>query len=133
MVLGMAATAMPFATSAYAETERWLRILRLYGDAGAALQGLGVSEAPLEAVGNHDEGERTDARVHRRSVEVVTEHAAEAAARRGAHAIGTRDVLVAVAQVYGEDFECVLRTHGTDLDEVLERLGVPMPQGPPGG
>jgi hypothetical protein len=26
--------------------------------------------------------------------------------------------------VYGEDFDRVLRVHGTDRDEVLERLGL---------
>src|SRR2546423_8992159 len=48
MVLGMASTAMPFADTSQAEAERWLRILRLHGEAGTALQALGVSEAPLE-------------------------------------------------------------------------------------
>ena len=48
LVLGMASTAIPFARSREEEAERWLRILRLHGEAGAALQALGVSEAPLE-------------------------------------------------------------------------------------
>ncbi len=135
MVLGMAATAMPFAPSVEGEAERWLRILRLYGEAGSALQGLGVSEAPLEALDNHDEGARTDeARVHSRSVvAAVTERAGGAARRRGADTIGTCDVFVAVLQVYGADFERVLWAHGTDSDEVLERLGVTMPPGDPPG
>src|SRR5271166_3680271 len=72
MVLGMAATAMPFARSVDAEAERWLRILRLYGDSGTALQGLGVSEAPLEAIGNDDEGGRPDAaRLDRRGARIA--------------------------------------------------------------
>jgi hypothetical protein len=31
---------------------------------------------------------------------------------------------MAVMHVYGEDFDRVLRVHGTDRDEVLERLGL---------
>jgi hypothetical protein len=129
MVLGMAATAMPFAPSVDAEAERWLRILRLYGEAGAALQGLGVSEAPLEPIGGEAEDERPAlTRLDGRGVvAAVTEHAILAAGRRGAGTIGTSDVFVAVVQVYGADFDRVLWAHGTDSDEVLERLGVRIP------
>jgi hypothetical protein len=126
MVLGMAATALPFAPSVDAEAERWLRILRLHGDAGSALQGLGVSEAPLEALAEGAHGAKGQAaRADRRGVvAAVTEQAIRAAGRRGAQTIGTSDVFVAVTQVYGADFDRVLWAHGTDSDEVLERLGV---------
>jgi hypothetical protein len=135
MVLGMAATAMPFAPTVDAEAERWLRILRLYGDAGSALQGLGVSEAPLEALATDAEGTRpAPPRPDRRGVvTAVTEQAIRAAGRRGAHTIGTSDVFVAVMQVYGRDFDRVLWAHGTDSAEVLERLGVRMPEAGPEG
>jgi hypothetical protein len=124
MVLGMASTALPFADSAEAEAERWLRILRMHGDAGAALQALGVSEAPLEAT--HDtrveqpfgDGQHTDV------IRAVTESAVAVAAHRGATLVGPADVLVAVMQVYGSDFDRVLHVHGTDRDEVLARLGI---------
>ena len=46
-MLALAGGAMPFADSAEDEAERWLRVLRLHGDVGAALQALGVGEAPL--------------------------------------------------------------------------------------
>ena len=49
MVLGIAATAIPFARTPEDEAERWLRILRLHGEVGAALQALGVSEDSLRA------------------------------------------------------------------------------------
>ena len=49
MVLGIASTAMPFARTADEEAERWLRVLRLHGEVGAALQALGVSEDSLLA------------------------------------------------------------------------------------
>ena len=119
LVLGMASTAIPFAHSREAEAERWLRILRLHGEAGTALQALGVSEAPLEAQPDHEEEPRPG------SGDVVTtrrRRAALAARRRGAQYFGTSDVLVAVIDVYGSDFNQVLRAHGTDRDEVLERL-----------
>src|SRR5262245_66278906 len=44
MVLGIAATAIPFARTPEEEAERWLRVLRLHGEVGNALQSLGVSE-----------------------------------------------------------------------------------------
>jgi hypothetical protein len=133
MVLGMASTAMPFADSAQAEAERWLRILRLHGEAGIALQALGVSEGPLEQAGRDAAAEqRGEPHGGGDVVAAVTEGAVRMAGERGARAVGTSDVLVAVMDVYGADFDRVLRVHGTDRDEVLERLGVTMP-GPADG
>jgi hypothetical protein len=127
MVLGMASTAMPFADTSQAEAERWLRILRLHGEAGTALQALGVSEAPLENSREDGHGDRRDGAADRDVVAAVTDGAVSIASRRGARAVGTSDVLIAVMDVYGQDFDRVLRVHGTDRDEVLERLGVTMP------
>jgi hypothetical protein len=129
LVLGMASTALPFAASSQAEAERWLRILRLHGSAGAALQAVGVSEAPLEdppetpteTMGEAPEGEPVAAR--RERIVAVTKRASSVASDRGARAIGSGDVLVAVMDVYGGEFEQLLRVHGTDRDEVLQRLG----------
>ncbi|MCA1677452.1 MAG: hypothetical protein LC777_00110, partial [Actinobacteria bacterium] len=50
LVVALAGTAMPFSHSAQDQAERWLRTLRLHGQVGAAMQGLGISEAPLVAV-----------------------------------------------------------------------------------
>ncbi len=130
MVLGIAATAMPFARTPQDEAERWLRILRLHGDVGATLQGLGVSEGSLKVVGEAgtaapEAGERaasSDAG-QRDVVSQVNEHAAQRAAGRAAAEVTTTDVLMAVMQVYGVDFDAVLRAHGTDRREVLRRLG----------
>jgi hypothetical protein len=130
LVLGIAATAIPFARTSDAEAERWLRVLRLHGDVGVALQRLGVSEVPLAAADadsehahpGHSHASDHDAIAH------VTEQAARIASQRGAPGVATTDVLMAVMQVYGEDFERVLWTHGTDRDEVLERLGMRMPE-----
>ncbi|HVR05071.1 MAG TPA: hypothetical protein VMS02_03445, partial [Solirubrobacteraceae bacterium] len=51
MALGIAATAMPFARTPEDEAERWLRVLRLHGQAGIVLQALGVSEGALPGSG----------------------------------------------------------------------------------
>lgn len=123
MALGMASTAIPFARSREAQAERWLRVLRMYGPAGAALQALGVSEAPLE--GHPDETALETALEPPAGHDVVASVSAaaeQAASRRGARELDTADVLVAVMEFYGEDFDHVLRAHGTDRQEVLERL-----------
>jgi len=126
MVLGMASTAMPFAGSPQAEAERWLRIMRLHGQVGTVLQALGVSEAPLEDLHRGAEGEPSERSQAgpENVVAAVTENALQLAGDRGSHTLATSDVLLGVMHLYGADFDRVLRVHGTDRDEVLERLGV---------
>jgi hypothetical protein len=131
LVLGIAATAIPFARTPDDEAERWLRLLRLHGEVGVALQGLGVSEGSLTShetsapigVGQADgrspngsAGERADV------IALVSERAARLADERGADGVGTRELLLGVLDVYGDVFERTLRAHGTDSDELLERL-----------
>jgi hypothetical protein len=124
IALGIAATAMPFARTRQDEAERWLRVLRLHGEAGIALQALGVSEGRLPGLSGS--AGRTPAAAgdaeQRDAVAQVSERALAIAARRGASGIGTIDLLLAVIEIYGEDFDRVLRAHGTDRDEVLARL-----------
>jgi hypothetical protein len=123
IALGLAATAMPFARTSEAEAERWLWVLRLHGDSGVALQALGVGEASIEAPHDHTPQQGTERESDEQNgIGLVTEHAIRLARERGAEAVGTTDVLVAVMNVYGDDFDRVLRAHGTDRDEVLERL-----------
>jgi hypothetical protein len=122
MVLGIASTAMPFARNREAEAERWLRLLRLHGEVGIALQALGVSETSLPLPVEEDRVERPDEGPDLDGVEAVTEHTVRIARERGANGVATTDVLLAVMHVYGEDFDRVLVAHGTDRDEVLERL-----------
>lgn len=130
IVLGIASTAMPFARTPEAEAERWLRVLRVHGEAGIALQALGVSEGSLQAPGEGTDRERTtpDRVGDRDVVAQVTEEAVRIASRRGATGVATTDVLMAVMHVYGADFDRVLRAHGTDCDEVIERLAAKMPE-----
>jgi hypothetical protein len=127
MVLGIASTAMPFARTPEAEAERWLRVLRLNGEVGMALQALGVSEGSLQVHGEDDDHERAGLLNDRDVVARVTEDAVQIASRRGATGVATIDVLMAVMHVYGADFDRVLRAHGTDRDEVIERLGAKLP------
>jgi hypothetical protein len=123
IVLGIASTAVPFASTPEDAAERWLRVLRLHGQAGAALQALGVSEGPLR--GPYEREAAAPARGDDRdAVARVLEHAVRCARRRGAGGVATPDLLLAVMEVYGADFDRVLRVHGTDREEVIERLGV---------
>ena len=124
IVLGIASTALPFASTPGDAAERWLRVLRLHGEAGAALQSLGVSEGPLRTPEGIERGwAPAPGADDREAVARVLESAVHRADRRGAAGVATSDVLMAVMDVYGADFERVLRAHGTDRDEVIERLG----------
>jgi ATP-dependent Clp protease ATP-binding subunit ClpA len=123
IVLGIASAALPFACTPEDAAERWLRVLRLHGQAGAALQALGVSEEPLRRSAEEEEREwAPSAEGDRDAVARVLENAAGYADRHGAAGVATADVLMAVMDVYGADFERVLRAHGTDRDEVIEQL-----------
>lgn len=124
IVLGLASTAMPFARTPE-EAERWLRILRLSGEVGAALEALGVSEAPLQPVAGNGSCEHgnADPDQGRDVVLCVTEMAVAIARSRDASEVSTTDVLMAVMRVYGADFDRVLRAHGVDHDEIIEHLG----------
>jgi hypothetical protein len=125
IVLGIASVAMPFARTPEDAAERWLRVLRLHGEVGIALQALGVSEGPLSAPAEVEPQQgRTVGVDDRDAVAQVAECAARIAARRGVAGVATTDVLMAVMHIYGADFDRVLRAHGADPDELIERLGV---------
>lgn len=125
MVVGLASTALPFADSPVAEAERWLRVLRLHGEAGRALTALGLSEAPLDGA-EPGEGRTPPATEGAGDpVAAVVDHARGVATARGAAAVGTADLLRAVMAVYGAAFDWVLRARGSDPAEVVEELGRP--------
>jgi anti-anti-sigma factor len=126
LLLGIAATAMPFAQSVDQQAERWLRALRRHGEAGAVLAALGVQEAPVSRL---EEGREPLGSVDADPVTIVTEHAGHLAVARGATKLATTDVLRAVIEVYGETFARVLAAHDVDLDELRERLAHPQPSG----
>ncbi|HEV2075430.1 MAG TPA: hypothetical protein VGR10_04280 [Thermoleophilaceae bacterium] len=129
VVLALAETAVPHAASAEDEAERWVRIMRLHGEVGCALQSLGVAEAPLETAAY--EPERRSWRLKARGedvVEVVSRRTVGAAIGRGAKVAGTIDVLSAVLQTYDRTFERALYLRGTSSAELLsclERRAIP--------
>jgi hypothetical protein len=122
IVLGLASTALPFASSIDDEAERWLRILRLHGQVGVALQALGVPEGPLET----GAGEPPQpAEYPERRAEPVTEvlsRARELARRRSATTTGTLDILFAIFSIYGRAFDRALYSRGTSREELLACL-----------
>ena len=124
MALGLASTAMPFASSRRAEALRWLRILRLHGEAARVLCALGVGEAPFGDAGTSKAAESAaeSERDGRDAVNTVSELAVRLARKRAATSVGTGDILLAAMRFYGPDFDRVLAAHGTDRDEVIARL-----------
>ena len=124
LMVGIAPTAMPFAQSDEDEVERWLRLLRRYGEAGAVLASIGVSEAAVR--GPVGEGIRVDA-PGGDPVANVTEHAARIATQRRAAKIATTDILLAVMHVYGDTFGRVLAAHGVGIEELAERVAAADP------
>lgn len=114
---------MPFARTPEAILERWLRILRLYGEAGAVLQALGVGEdrllEPIEGEIPHEHAESasmTD------TVNEVASQALEIARGRESDLVTTADLLLAVMRVHDADFDRVLQAHGVEREELMQRL-----------
>ena len=130
VVLALARTALPFARSPAEEAERWLRVMRMHGQVGSALQALGVGEGPLESPSDeppvaHPAEER---RSTEETVELVCRRALDLARRSGAECVGTVHVLCAVMQLYGPAFDHELYRRGTSRDEIFARLPtVPAP------
>jgi hypothetical protein len=117
MAVGLAGSALPFARSHSEEAERWLRVLRVSGAVGTAMQAIGMPEEPLASgIGPETGARRPDA------LETVIA-AAEANVRaREASAIGTVDLLVGVTETYGAALDHALAVRGTTVAEVLERV-----------
>ena len=122
LILALAGTAIPFAHSAEDEAERWLRLLRLHGQVGVALQALGVGEAPLMTPTDGRDDPSGSTPFGREIVDDVAHRSMTFAAGRGAERAGTADVLFAVIDVYGRMFDRALYLRGTSRDELVERL-----------
>jgi hypothetical protein len=121
IVLGLAGTAMPFAHSREDEAERWLRVLRMHGRVGEALQALGVPEAPLMTYARPvspapDRGGDPD------PVDAICRRAIRMANARAADRVDTVDILFAVLAVYGQSFDRALYIRGASREELLDRL-----------
>lgn len=121
LVAALAGTAMPFAHSAEDQAERWLRAIRLHGQVGAAMQALGIGEAPLMT-----RAEPPEARAQSPAAENVAERAViragELAAQREAPCVGTLDLLFALFEIYGGLIDRALYLRGASKDELLGRL-----------
>jgi hypothetical protein len=118
----LAGTAVRFALSIDDEVERWLRPLRLYGDSGAVLQEMGVSEARVE--GSVEVPTRQSSSSPEETLHIITMAASELAADRGAPSVETLDILTAVMAHYGEAFERALESHAGDVTELSDRMAV---------
>jgi anti-sigma B factor antagonist len=122
ILVGLAATALPFAESTADELRRWIRILSLQGEASRALQHVGLTdgEADPPVTENRDPaapGGPTDA------VSRVRAAATAIAEDREAATVSTVDLLLAVMLVYGDAFDHELRARGTSSTELIECLG----------
>jgi hypothetical protein len=107
--------------------------LRLHGQVGLALQSLGVGEAPLSTIAQPHAVRVLRARpLGEDPVADVTLAARRLAAKRGARAAATVDVLFAVIGVYGRVFDRALYIRGTSVDELLERLPAAVDAAKPG-
>jgi hypothetical protein len=116
ITVALAATAMPFASTNCEAAERWLRILRVNGAVGNAMQALGLPEEPFEACPPSADDGPTQAG----SVDAVIAAAVEELHERHGEAITTEDLFVGVRNVYGPAFERVLAARGTTSGEILE-------------
>src|SRR5436305_8278185 len=119
IVLALADTAVPFACSIEDEAERWVRVLRLHGQVGRALQALGVGEAPLETAAQP----RAVRLLRRRAngenvVEIIADRARELARFRRSGVISTVDVLFGVLDVYDRSFDRALYIRGFSREEL---------------
>jgi hypothetical protein len=122
IALGLAGTAMPFAHSREDEAERWLRVLRIHGRVGEALQALGVPEAPLMTYARPAPDPAADTATDQDPVDVICRRAVRMATARAADRVCTIDVLFAVLASYDGTFDRALYIRGTSRDELLERL-----------
>lgn len=123
VVMGLAATALPFAESAADELRRWIRILSAYGEAGRALRRIGLTDTAIEPpvpAGGVGTGGLV---AHAEAVSRVRTLAASIAADRAAATISTVDLLLAVMLAYGDAFDHELRAHGSSATELIDCLG----------
>jgi hypothetical protein len=121
IVLGLAGTAMSFAHSREDEAERWLRVLRMHGRVGEALQALGVPEAPLMTYARPTPP-LAEAPAGGDPVDAICRRAVRLANARAADRVATVDILFAVLATYEHAFDRALYIRGTSREELLERL-----------
>jgi anti-sigma B factor antagonist len=122
IAMGLAATALPFAESPADELRRWVRILSAHGEAGRALQGVGLTDTAIELPVPEGGVGAGGLRIHADSVARVRALAAALADDRDATTISTVDLLLGVMMVYGDAFDHELHVHGTSSLALIECL-----------
>ncbi|HEY1596456.1 MAG TPA: hypothetical protein VGF74_13745 [Thermoleophilaceae bacterium] len=131
IVLGLARTAVPFAASKEDEAERWVRVMRVHGQVGQAMQALGVGEAPLESPAQPRAVRLLQDRLDSATiVEQVEERARQLAAERRAQLVSTVDIFFAILDIYSTTFERALYARGATRVELIAELsrdGFPVP------
>jgi hypothetical protein len=120
IVLGLAGTSVLHARDEHDAAERWVRVMRLYGLVGAAMQAIGVGEAPIDTAAAEPAQRHKPEKVP--GAEEVTARSRDMALHRGAPAVGTIDVLFACIDLYGPAFDRALYVRGTNREELLERI-----------
>ena len=122
LVMGLAATAMPFAHTAEDQAESWLRTLRLHGNVGTALDGAG-HERGAAAVPRHAQQRVRGHPVPEGDViERVVRSATEFTIARGGQCTGTGDLLFGLFDVYGRTMDRAMFMHGLTRSQVFEAL-----------
>jgi len=120
ITLGLAGTSILHARDEHDAAERWVRVLRLYGLVGTAMQALGVGESPIDTAAVEPKLRHKPEKVP--GAEEITSRSRDMALHRGAPAVGTIDVLFACFDLYGTAFDRALYVRGTSRDELLERI-----------
>ena len=100
------------------QADRWVRILRLFGRVGDALDGLGVPEAPLATLSERS-SEHSDGGDSQR---LVVRWSGEFARRSGARTLDTVHVAFAVRKVFGSGLDRALYRRGASWDELTAGL-----------
>src|SRR4029450_13623284 len=102
----LAGTSVMHARDEHDAAERWVRVLRLYGLVGAAMQALGVGETPIDTAAAPPAQRHKPDKVP--GSDEVTAGSCDLALHRGAPAVGTIDVLFACFDLYGSAFDRAL-------------------------
>jgi anti-anti-sigma factor len=122
-VVGLASTAMPFASGPVDQVERWLKVLSRNGDAGFVLDAAGIHDRSSgDSETQSGSGRSAPLPLDGDPVDAVTAYAHQAVRSRGETTIRSTDLLEAVRDLYGDVFEEVLRRHTAEPEGALERL-----------
>lgn len=120
IVLALAATALPFASTEAEQAECWLRMLRRHGAVGQALEAAGVAEAPIDVLA--EPASSRDSGGGEELVRRVTDTAVDFAGKHGSRTVDTVHLLMAVLSIMGPTFDRGLYAAGTSRGALLELM-----------